>query len=344
MKNVVYWDVAPCRSCVKRPFGGTHHLHLQGRKFRERGTSVSRWLQTETTLKVEAIRSSETSIHTKSIRRHIPEYGILQIMNLILWDDTNLIHKEHLLPTKPFGKKQKTYVKENHLIIIIRLLPNNFCLTGSSKGNALEQHLWCTRFEAQPRHRLSWLRFFGLLLSPSTEIPGHYLAEAKTSSFQTPSNSSLFMYRPIIRHRFWKLRLITYKKQILTYLIFAKYHPSLKFVFLAPVIPRGRLIEVCVLRGSNSDCRFCPKFVVQLFRNSTAILHRPKTNTRNEEILQSYRKFTWLCSVIWVLNLLSLLRLTLPAAPKLNTQNSLCLSGRIFQLENCSTDFDEILY
>jgi hypothetical protein len=46
MKNAVFWDVAPCRSCVNRPFGGTYRLHLQGRKFRERGTIVSRWLQT----------------------------------------------------------------------------------------------------------------------------------------------------------------------------------------------------------------------------------------------------------------------------------------------------------
>jgi hypothetical protein len=29
------------------------------------------------TLKMEAIRSSETSVHTKSTRRHIPEGGIL---------------------------------------------------------------------------------------------------------------------------------------------------------------------------------------------------------------------------------------------------------------------------
>jgi hypothetical protein len=47
MKNVAFWDVAPCRSCVNRRFGGTYRLHLQGRKISERGTSVSRWLQTE---------------------------------------------------------------------------------------------------------------------------------------------------------------------------------------------------------------------------------------------------------------------------------------------------------
>jgi hypothetical protein len=47
MKNVVLWDVALCRSCVNRRFGGKYRLHFQGRKIRERGTSVSRWLHTE---------------------------------------------------------------------------------------------------------------------------------------------------------------------------------------------------------------------------------------------------------------------------------------------------------
>jgi hypothetical protein len=42
MKNSVLRDVAPCRSCeINRRFGGTYRLHLQGRKIRERGTSVA---------------------------------------------------------------------------------------------------------------------------------------------------------------------------------------------------------------------------------------------------------------------------------------------------------------
>jgi hypothetical protein len=69
MKNVVFWDVAPCRSCLNRRFGETYRLPLQGRIIRERGTSLSRWLQI----------AAETSVHTGSTRRHIPEDGILQI-------------------------------------------------------------------------------------------------------------------------------------------------------------------------------------------------------------------------------------------------------------------------
>jgi hypothetical protein len=34
-KNAVFWDVALCKSCVNRRFGGTYHLHLQSRKIRE---------------------------------------------------------------------------------------------------------------------------------------------------------------------------------------------------------------------------------------------------------------------------------------------------------------------
>jgi hypothetical protein len=42
MKNTVFWDVAPCRSCENRRFGGTHRHNLQGRKIRERGTILNR--------------------------------------------------------------------------------------------------------------------------------------------------------------------------------------------------------------------------------------------------------------------------------------------------------------
>jgi hypothetical protein len=36
VKNVVFWDVALCRSWVNRRFGGTYRLHHQGRKICER--------------------------------------------------------------------------------------------------------------------------------------------------------------------------------------------------------------------------------------------------------------------------------------------------------------------
>jgi hypothetical protein len=53
LKNAVFWDVAP-------------PAHA--------GSSLADF----STLKMEAIRSSETSVHTKSSRRQIPEDGILR--------------------------------------------------------------------------------------------------------------------------------------------------------------------------------------------------------------------------------------------------------------------------
>jgi hypothetical protein len=74
MKTVDLWYVALCRFWVNQRFGGTYRLRLQGRKIRDRGTSVSRYLQTDfSTLKMEVIHSSETSVNQGSTQRRIPE-------------------------------------------------------------------------------------------------------------------------------------------------------------------------------------------------------------------------------------------------------------------------------
>jgi hypothetical protein len=84
MKNAIFWDVEPCRSCVNRRFGGTYRLDHQGRKIREQGTSrlvtqsaatCSLWCLVRGFFctEIEMIRSSETAVHTRSTRRHIPE-------------------------------------------------------------------------------------------------------------------------------------------------------------------------------------------------------------------------------------------------------------------------------
>jgi hypothetical protein len=80
MKNAVFWDVAPCRSCVNRRFGRTYRLHIQGSLQPSAHTGSS--LADFSTLKVEATRSSETSVHTRSTRCHIPEDGIL---HAVIW-------------------------------------------------------------------------------------------------------------------------------------------------------------------------------------------------------------------------------------------------------------------
>jgi hypothetical protein len=39
-KNVVFWDVAPCRSCVNRRFGGTYRLHLHPKNLKSYHSST----------------------------------------------------------------------------------------------------------------------------------------------------------------------------------------------------------------------------------------------------------------------------------------------------------------
>jgi hypothetical protein len=85
MKKAVFWDVARCRNGVNRRFGGTYRLHLQGRKENIRKSAREASVRDVkgftcglsyiflSTLKMEAIRSSETSVNTTSTRCHIPE-------------------------------------------------------------------------------------------------------------------------------------------------------------------------------------------------------------------------------------------------------------------------------
>jgi hypothetical protein len=42
-KVAIFWDTAPCNQNMNRRFGGTYHLHLQGRKSVEKETNVSAW-------------------------------------------------------------------------------------------------------------------------------------------------------------------------------------------------------------------------------------------------------------------------------------------------------------
>jgi hypothetical protein len=45
MKSAIFWDITPCSQLtVNRHFGGTYHLHLQGRRInRARNQRESRW-------------------------------------------------------------------------------------------------------------------------------------------------------------------------------------------------------------------------------------------------------------------------------------------------------------
>jgi hypothetical protein len=83
MMIIIFWEMTPCGSYKNRRFGGSYRLHLQGARVRA-GYSASlclyRSLQLRSVtrshsciLKMEAIRSSETSVLIRATRCHLPE-------------------------------------------------------------------------------------------------------------------------------------------------------------------------------------------------------------------------------------------------------------------------------
>jgi hypothetical protein len=89
VKNAVFWDVTPCDSCKNGCFDGTYRLHHQGDKNRraKNNDSINYKLKIAAnvvlsssilvTLNMEAIRSSETAVLTRTVLHHISEDGIL---------------------------------------------------------------------------------------------------------------------------------------------------------------------------------------------------------------------------------------------------------------------------
>jgi hypothetical protein len=88
VKNV-FVDLTPCGFIIKRRFGGTCLLHLQGSKHLT--LFLARVICS--TLKMKATRSSETSDYDKPTRCHIPEDDILQVQMLVL-----CLEEDYLIP------------------------------------------------------------------------------------------------------------------------------------------------------------------------------------------------------------------------------------------------------
>jgi hypothetical protein len=91
MKN---GDVAQCGLCYNRRFEGLYHLHLQDGRNQRGWNNVSSPFELLVTanfssslilfiLKMEATRSSETSVLTRPIWRHVPDDGMLHILDFI---------------------------------------------------------------------------------------------------------------------------------------------------------------------------------------------------------------------------------------------------------------------
>jgi hypothetical protein len=114
MKNDVFWDVAPCRSCVNRRFGGTYCLHLQVRKTHERRANVSRWLADCHVRKTEGrMCSSACVLHTRTILLlyKLRNTFYIQILKLIIVNHilrstiVKLIYFCHASENGPKGSK-----------------------------------------------------------------------------------------------------------------------------------------------------------------------------------------------------------------------------------------------
>jgi hypothetical protein len=76
MKNAVFWDVAKCGSCQNRRFTGKVVRSVLQLLLSANVVPSSLILST---LTMDTIRSSETSVLTKATWRHDPQYGILYI-------------------------------------------------------------------------------------------------------------------------------------------------------------------------------------------------------------------------------------------------------------------------
>jgi hypothetical protein len=76
--NTIFWDITPCsRLKVNWRFGGTYHLHLQGRRISRARNQREIRCEADSTLKMEAICSSKRQLTQRTTVRYIPENSVL---------------------------------------------------------------------------------------------------------------------------------------------------------------------------------------------------------------------------------------------------------------------------
>jgi hypothetical protein len=87
MKNIIFWDMTSCSPLsFNRRFGGTNRLHLQGRRNKFPPACLLVFAELiSSTLKMEALWSSETSVATQQTTRlHIQEDDTLHNLTLLV--------------------------------------------------------------------------------------------------------------------------------------------------------------------------------------------------------------------------------------------------------------------
>jgi hypothetical protein len=188
MKKAVFWDVALCRYCVNRRFGGTCPRHRQGIRQEETersvapahfGSSLVDFLF-YSILKKEAIRSTETSVNTISTRRHFPENGFLQdypcLILCLCW------HPDYM--NQEF--RHRVRIK---LLIMLLEWRGRQCHRSTWKHNvhSEEQNPWRWMYSAQ------WRRVRAALRLPSekkTGCPSETSLNLQTARRYTPQDST----------------------------------------------------------------------------------------------------------------------------------------------------------
>jgi hypothetical protein len=85
MESTIFWDITPCSPLkFNRRFGGTYRLHLQG--LLATCFHAGFLLAYFSTLKMEAICSSETTFHfQQTTRAYIPEDGTIKKIKMLPW-------------------------------------------------------------------------------------------------------------------------------------------------------------------------------------------------------------------------------------------------------------------
>jgi hypothetical protein len=125
MMIIIFWEMTPCGSYKNRRFGGSYRLHLLYKSLQLRSVTCSH----SRTLKMEAIRSSETSVLIRATRRHLPEddnhpyKSVLPVLDKIAIELTNFVLTLNIIcvgickiqPLKDHVDHQKNHTKTSFI-------------------------------------------------------------------------------------------------------------------------------------------------------------------------------------------------------------------------------------
>jgi hypothetical protein len=190
LNSTIFWDITPCSPLrVNWRFRNTHRLHLQGRRISQaKNQHKSRWQASmllscsaySSTLKMEAICSSETSVHfQQTTRRYIPEDSTLhnhccENLKSYKWDfcwqvescysgasQRILIHHPHSPSVSPILHLTLQLLWLDYMLCSVRWGVPDGMLRKWSGGNRPPLPPATLLWSAQLQLWFSWIRLFG---------------------------------------------------------------------------------------------------------------------------------------------------------------------------------------